>query len=300
MIKKDKLTAFFFILSVLFMLNLSSAVEVVQVPKEEPQKQGIFSSMFGFLKEPIFWYIVIAFIIFVIIGIGLFFLVRWLVKFIKQRNDVFFRMKQDRMILAKVHRRYPSTHWWKNEKNTPVRLAKKDEDGRLIISRPIGYHRGDYITHEGNMIIWLNLIGKKQYMIFPASDLLVIPNKAEIKIVQRNEKGERVREDIYKLPVAKDIVQFNEGEILLFAEGVSNVGIFLIPVLKSKDGKIIDLALPIYSSLQEVVIGDFLYEQSASFVGLAKKAVDMNVDLRARTKLQDSNQNVDVSTSNHG
>lgn len=294
---KYKLTTSVIILSVIFFSIFASAVQVVEV--NQPTTPAEKPSMFAFLKSPLFWWIIIGLAVLTIFLVLLFFLVRWLVKFIKQRNDIFWKLKSNRMALAKVHRRYPSTHWWKTEKNTPIKLVNKNEEGKLIISNTIAYHRGDCLTHEGNLILWVNLVGKKQYYFFPASDILVIPNKAEIKIVQRNDRGERIRDETFKLPTAKDIIQFNENEILLFAEGISNVGIFMIPVLKAKDGKIIDLALPTYASLQEVIIGDFLYEQSSSFVGLTKKAVDMNVELRGKTKLNDANQNVELSSGNN-
>lgn len=278
----------------IMLINLSVAVTIVEVPKEEapaPEEKHWYS----FVSSPYFWFAIVGFIIFCLIMLGVFFIVRWIVKFIKQRNDIYWKMRTDRMQLAKIHARYSARHWFKVHKNTPIRLAKKDENGRLYISKPIGFHRGDYVTHEGNLCISMNLDGNKKFFFFPTRDLLIIPNKEKVKIVQRNDRGEKVREEEYTLPHAKDIIQWNENEILLFIEGVSRVGIFLIPVMKDKDGKILDLALPIYSSLKEVIIGDFLYEQTRDYVNLTRKAVEMNVDLRAKTKLMDSNQNVEVS-----
>lgn len=293
--KKTNLSVALFLLLFL-LIPLVQSVQVVTVPTADvpEEKSGGFGSMFGFLKNQWFWYAIVGVILFAGFGLCLFFLVRWLVKFIKERNDVFWRLRNDRMDMAKVHRRYASTHWWKVEQNTPIRLAKKDEDGRLIISRPIAHHRGDYVTHEGNLCIWLNLVGKKKWWIMPDSDLLIIPNRAEVTVKQRNEKGETTRTDIFKLPVAKDIVQFNEGEILLFAEGLSKVGVFLIPVLKDKSGKIIDLAMPIYSTLKDVVMGDYLYEINSEFVALSKQAMNLNPNIRATQKVGDPNQNVQI------
>lgn len=267
-------------------------VETTTVPTEE--KKGMFSGLFSFLKNPIFWYAVGGLILVALIAVGIFFLVKWLVKFIKKQNDIFYLMKQERISLAKVHRRYPSTHWWKVQKNTPIRLARRDENGKIYISRIIANHRGDYATHEGNMVVSLNLEGRKKYWVFPDTDVLVIPNKEKIVVKQRNERGDLIDEETFILPIAKDIIQFNEGEILIFAESLSRVGDFLIPVLKSKDGKIIDLSAPIYQSLRDVVIGDMLYVQSSDFAGLSKRALEINPYIRTASKLSDQNQSVDV------
>jgi hypothetical protein len=290
MFKKTTLTLIaFFIL-----MQFVNAVQVVETQAPVEEKKGVFAGFFAFLKNPIFWYVVGALALVTLLGVGLFLLVRFLVKFIKKQNDIFYLMKQERISLAKVHRRYPSTHWWKVQKNTPIRLARKEDDGRLYISRAIANHRGDYVTHEGNMILSLNLEGRKKYWVFPDTDILVIPNKAKIIVKQRNERGDIVKEETFNLPMAKEIIQFNEGEILVFAESFSRVGEFLIPVLKSKDGKIVDLSAPIYQSLRDVIIGDMLYVQSSDFAGLSKRALEINPYIRTAQKLGDQNQSVDV------
>lgn len=274
----------------IFLFNLVTSAQVVQV--EQPVQKE--THWYSFLTSPLFWVIIVAVILVGLFILLIMWLVSKLVKYIKQRNDVFWKMRGQRMELAKAHSRYPSRHWWKVDKNTPIRIAKKDEQGRLF-TKVIGFHRGDFVTNEGNICISMNLIGNKKYFFFPVRDLLVIPNKKEITIVQRNDKGEKIKSEKFELPLAKDMIQWNENEIILFIEGVSRVGIFMIPVVKSTDGKIIDLAMPIYTSMKEVILGDYLYLQSADFVHLSRKAVDMNVELRAKQKLIDSNQNVEIA-----
>jgi hypothetical protein len=289
----------YILFSSLFILILLSkialSVQVVEVAQATPQEnKGHF---WDFLKSYYFWLAIVGLIVFALVMLGIFLLVRWIVKFIKQRSDIFWKMKTERMQMAKIHARYPCNHWWKVHKNTPIRLAKKDQNGKIYISKPIGYHRGDYSTHEGNLCISMNLEGNKKYFFFPVRDLLIIPNKEKVKITQRNDKGEKLKDIEFTLPTAKDMIQWNENEILLFAEGVSRVGIFVIPVLKSEDGGIIDLALPIFATLKEVVLGDYLYQQSGDFVSLTRKAIDMNPTIRGIQKVNDSNANVEISPS---
>jgi len=276
--------------------------EVVVVPDGQQQqtteKKGFFDTYFGFLKEPIFWYVIVGLILFMAILVGLFFLVRWLVKYLKAKDDIFYKLKIERVKLAKIQRRYPSKSWYKVHKNTPIRLVKK-EKGKLVVSNPIAYHRGDFTTHEGNVIISMNLKDKKKFFFLPITDLLIIPNKEKVEIQKKNNKGKMEVITIDNLPQAKDVVQFNEDEILIFAESISNMGIFYAPVLIAKDGKIVDLSLPVYQSLREVILGDYLYEQTAEFVNVAKKSIDLNPNLRYQMKAGDNSQNVDVPSGNN-
>jgi hypothetical protein len=284
------------ILSIFLILNYVSAVTVVTVPQDQTPTTPE-THWYDFVKSPLFWTIVALMFVLVIFLIIVFFVVRWLVKYIKQRNDIFWRMRGDRMLMAKIHARYPCKHWWKINKNPPIRLMKKDPIGNVYLTDPIAYYRGDFKGHEGSFCISLNLVGKKKWFFFPTRDLLIIPNKEKIKIIQRDNNGVIKRQDEYELPMAKDIVQFNQGEIILKAEGVSQAGIFLIPVLTDKEGKHMDLALPSYAMMKDVILGDYLYEQSQDYVVGMRKAIDLNPQIRGINKVADATNNVEVAPS---
>jgi hypothetical protein len=293
--KAKKGIKFFWIVFVLITLLIpfiSSATVVVNTPPEE-KEPSFFETYFGFLLSPLFWGFVIFFIIFLLILVGVFFIVKWIVGFLKSKNDIFYQLRKDRIKLSKIHSSYNSKHWYKVHKNIPIRLVSKDT-GKLVVSEPVAYHRGNYVTNEGNLVISLNLKGNNKWFIFPITSLLIIPNKSSINIVKKGKNGKDETVTIDNIPLARDIIQFNQGEILLFAESVSNVGEFYVPVLKAKDGKIIDLALSVYQSLREVVLGNYLYEQTQGFVNVAKKTMDLNPNLRYEVKAKDSNTNVEV------
>lgn len=264
---------------------------IVEVPQEETQT-NYFTSAFGFLKSKVILSVVAILIIVIAFLVGAFFLVRWLVQFLKKRDDVFYKVRKERIKLASTQRRYPAKHWFKVHKNTPVRLVRKEGE-KLIISSPIGYYKGDYITHEGNFVLSMNIKGYKMWLIFPVTELLIIPNRKEVKIKNPDSK----KSVIAKLPLAKDVVQFNENEVLIFAESISNTGMFFVPVMKSKDGKVIDLTLPTYDSLKNVVLGDYLYEQTGEFSKLAKTGMNINPFIRSAIKVADSSQSVEVPSS---
>lgn len=282
------------LIAFLLLLNLVVAQVVVQVPTEQKEQKTSWFS-FAFLKSPIVLGLIFFLIIVVILGVLLFMIIRFLIKFIKQRADIFYRLRIERIKLAKIHKRYPSKHWWHIERNTPIRLVKKNENNKIMITNPIAYHRGDFIGHEGNMIIALNMVNKKKWFIFPITDILIIPDKEQMKLPQLNKEGKEISKILLKMPTAKDIISFNDNEILLYAEGLSSTGIFYIPVLKSQDGKIIDLSMPTFQSLKEVIVEDFLYNQTGQFVEIARKSVDLNPHVRIEQKIKDANQNVEYS-----
>lgn len=285
-----------FVVITLFLINIVMAVTVVQntpTPPVEPKK-----SFTDFLKNPIFWYVLIGALLIIGLFIGAFFIVKWLVNYIKEQNDIFYKLKKERILLAKIHRRYPSKHWYKITQNIPIKLVRT-ENGKPYISNPIAYHRGDYATHEGNILISCNFQGRNKFWVFPSQDLIIIPNKEKIKIEQRNqETGKNNEITIDNLPLAKDIIQFNENEILIYAESISKSGYFFMPVIKAEDGKIIDLALPVFASLREVILHEYMYDQTSLFGSLAKKASDLNPYLRQVVKIQDNNSAVDIPKEN--
>lgn len=285
------------ILIILLTVYLVSSATVVQVSNQasEPAKKGILATFFGYITSPIFIIIVLVILFIMAFMIGVFFFVKWLVKYIKKRNNVFYHLATERKYMAGLQSRYSSNHWWKITKNTPMRLVK-NFGGKAYISEPFAYHRGDFTSHEGNVIISMNMLGDNHLWFFPKKTLLLIPDKESYKLNQLSEDRKKMESiDIKNLPRAKDIVQFNPNEILIYAESISRIGEFLIPVLRSKDNKIVDLSLPVYASMREMVLDEYLYEQTDSFVRLSRKATDMNPDLRAKIKLNDGNQSIDTA-----
>jgi hypothetical protein len=277
---------------ILLTISFVSSQTVVQVePQAEAPKE---SNWYDFLTSPIFWMLVFLVVVFCIFLIIIVFVIYYILKWIKANNDIFIKIKNERIKMASAHRRYNSKHWFRINKNTPIRLVKM-ENGVNCISKPVAYHRGDYVTQEGNIVISLNVVGLKNYFVYPKIDLLIIPNKEKSEVYRGLDRnGNPIVEIITNLPKAKDIVQFNENEILIYADSLSFAGHFLVPVLKTKEGKIIDLSMPVYSSMKEVAIHNYLYEQTDEFTKVAKKSMDINPNLRYEQKVRDSSQSVET------
>jgi hypothetical protein len=278
-----------FLFFIIFSSLVLSATTVVTQATPVPEKTGIMSSVKGFFTSPLFWGLIAFLLLAILIGVVAYFLITWLIRYLKEQKDLFINLKRRRIKLAKAHSRY-NTHGVRITKNSPIRLVRK-KNNRAEISSPIGYYRGDYTTHEGNILMAFNFPHKKKLFVLPVMDVLIIPNKPEVHIHKRDTKGKVQTTTIENLPLAKDIVQFNNDEVLLYAESISDVGEFHVPVLKAKDGRILDLSLPVYHTLKEAVIDNYLYDQTSQFATLSKRGLEINPFVKTAQKLQDSAQN---------
>jgi hypothetical protein len=298
---KKKVSLFIaFLIIGLLLLNLISAQTVVQKeqPKEE-EKKGFFASLWSGITSPLFIGILIFAIVFILIVFLIAFIFVKIIRYLKLRTDLFFKLKTERIKLAKNQSRYINcTHWWKIEKNVPIRTMKKNEEGELVISKPLAYYRGDFLSHEGNIMIAVNFPNRKKWWFFPMIDLIILPNKRKVSIVQTVKDGKIEKTEIDNIPIAKELARFLDNEIIIFAESISMSGEFFFPVVKDKDGKAIDLAMPIYQSLKEVVIENYLYCQCSDFVEIARKSVDINPHLRIAQKMSDTNSSAEIPDMN--
>jgi hypothetical protein len=292
---------FAIVLISILMLNLVASQTIVQKtqPVEEEKKTGFFAGFWSTITSPLFlgfFALAILIIIFILLIVWV---ISKIIKWIKLRSDLFYRLKTERIKLAQNQARYiEHNHWWKIEKNVAIRTIKNNEGGQLTISKPIAYYRGDFYSHEGNLVLAVVFPNRKKWWFFPMTDLIIIPNKKKIEINQGTKEGKPIKTIINNLPTANEIVRFLENEIILFIESISMSGEFFFPVIKDSDGKIIDLALPVYQSLKEVVLEDYLYSQTTSFVDISRKGIDINPYLRIGTKMNDQNSSVELPDAN--
>lgn len=234
--------------------------------------------------------IVLAIAFLAIIG----FVIYKVYQMMKKRDDLMFKVRRERLKLCKAQRSYKSKGWlpWNFKKNTPIRLMKYEwRDGKPypILSQPIAWHHGDFASNEGNLIISAYIPGNRFLLVFPRPELIIINNRPERRI-----KIGKV-EHSYKLPVARDIVQFQHdpNEIILNADGLSDAGEIYVPVLRDQTGNPIDLATFAIDNMMNVGISHLFNEQINSWAIANKKAVDTNPYVRIMQKTSDSNMSVE-------
>ncbi|CAK0770710.1 hypothetical protein CCP3SC1AL1_520005 [Gammaproteobacteria bacterium] len=281
-------------------MPIASAVEVIQVQEpNQPQVANPFASIGAFFSSSFFWWLLGILIIVIILGVVGYFLVKWAIKYIKLQNDMFYQIRKERIKLASAQKRLSSSWtWWKcwqYKQNPPIRLIRKDKDGKPQISSPVAYYRGDFQGHEGNLFISFNMKGNHYlWGLIPKTELLIIPDRKEMTIKIHKGRGETEDRKFENLPTVNDIVQFNPNEILLYADGISNTNYFYFPVLKTPNGKIIDLSMPIYAGMQELAVTEMMYSQTDMYAKSSKKIVELNPSVRYVSKTGDMNQSVEV------
>jgi hypothetical protein len=293
------LFAIFFLVFIVPFVNAIEVIQQVQEPQQQ-QPKGMWAGLWSFFTSPLLWGFIILLLMIGVVGVLIVWLVRVVVRHIKLQNDAIYRIRVERVKLALAQKRLPVRHafwkFWSYPTDYPIRLARKDDKGRLRLSSPIAYYRGDFQSHEGNLYIVFNMSGNHHlWGLIPQVELIVIPNKKDKKVLSL-EKDDIKDVEIKNIPLADDIVQFNENEVLLYAEGLSNAGYFYYPALKSKDGKIIDLSVPIYESIKEVALNNIMYVQTDLFAQVSKKIIDLNPYARYSNKVNDNNQSVEVPT----
>lgn len=286
----------------LYLMPFASAVEVIQVQEpNQPQVVNPFENIGAFFSSSFFWWLVGILIIVIVLGVIGYFVVKWAIKYIKLQNDMFYQIRKERIKLASAQKRLPSSWtWykcWQYRHNPPIRLVRIDKEGKPHISPPVAYYRGDFQGHEGNLYISFNMKGNHYLWGFiPKTELLIIPNKKEMTIRIHKGRGETEDRKFENLPTVNEIVQFNPNEILLYADGISNTNYFYFPVLKTNDGKIIDLSMPIYAGMQELAVTEMMYSQTDMYAKSSKKIVELNPTVRYVSKTGDNNQSVEVPT----
>lgn len=241
--------------------------------------------------------VIVGIILLTLLIIGIVLLIGWLTQFLKTRKDLFYRIHKERTTLCKLNNRYGKAgkHWWKIEKNIPIRLLKKDEKNRVTLSAPIGYYRGDFVGNEGNLYIaWVSRLYKR-FFIFPKINLLIVNNKSVKTIRLKEEKsGEMVEKSITGLPIAEEIIQFNDREILIFAENFSDCGMFFVPVIKTAKGQPLDLVPVISSDLVDVAMARIFQGAITEWARLNKEGANVNPYATFANKVNDTSSSIEA------
>lgn len=267
-----------------------SIVEKGQSP--EPQ-QTLFQTVMSY------WWVLI--IIIAILGLLLWGLII-LIKKIKEGQDVWFQIKKDKKKMCLIHKdRGRVRAFFKFEKNCPIRVCYTNSN--QLHAKTVGYYRGHYLSHEGNLCILFNC--RRKWLFLPLADILFI-NVKETHTLSKREavtegKNTKVVHIDYDVKFPHNFYQFTPDEVILYARGIDvdyRTGYFY-PVLKDKYGNVINMALPVYESVKQIAIEGYLYDQTDDFVKVAKKSIDLNPMIRGVNKVSDSSSSIDTGEQSY-
>lgn len=280
-------------LSIFFLLSLAvhSATQTISVV--EPSKEQAPQKTTWEILKP---FVITGLIIIVILGL-LIWLVIWIMKKIKEGKDVWYKITKDKKTLCKMHSDKWRIHaFFKFRKNCPIRVYYTNST--QIHSKVVGYYRGHYISRDGNITMMFNC--RRKWLVFPRNDLLIINAKKEIVYPKKVTKlvGNKMEMVIESetVPLPQNLVTFNPDEVILNAYSIDMDyrTEFFVPVLKDREGNIINMALPTYESMKQVAIEGYLYDQTDDFVKVAKKSIDLNPLIRGVNKVSDSSSSIET------
>lgn len=280
-----------FLLHSAIVFSATQTISVVEGSTPEPEK-----TTWQILKP----FVIGGVLILLLLG-GIVWLIIWLVKKIREGKDVWYKIMKDKIHLCRMHKDSSRVRgFFRFSKSNPIKLY--NVAGTRINTRTIGYYRGHYTSRDGNIIIMFAF--RRKWWVFPKNDLLIINSKDTIKIPKKVVKqvGNRMESitEYEEVKIPKNIVSFNEGEIIINAHSIDMDyrTEFFIPVLKDTEGNVINMSLPTYESMKQVAIEGYLYDQTDDFVKVAKKSIDLNPTIRGLNKVSDSSSSIDTQPAN--
>lgn len=242
----------------------------------------------------------------IVLGLGAIFIlgaIAWvlyvIVKKLKDDKALFPVLINTKMRLAHIHKnksydqrgRLPMSLFRHNYKY-PIRCMYKS--GSKFINKEVGYYRGHYYSHEGNLNVLFTVDTK--WLFYPKKELLIINKKEQLKYVEiaKTEDTNKMIEKTLDLPY--DFETWTDEGLQLYAFGIDKDVLygFWFPVLQDEEGNIIDMAFPTFKKLADVAIESQLYTITDLYAQEIKKSVELDSTLKKRVKLSDSSQEVDA------
>jgi len=237
----------------------------------------------------------VIFVAFLIVLAIVVFLVYLVWRFIKFKDDAFYQVKRKRKKMCKLHAdkfRSPQKFWkfWRVTDNQPV-VCQYQEDGK-IKTKTVGYYKGHYQTNDCTMIAFVDKIHKWLF-VFPEVNILILNKKEEVMVRVRDEDTQKIKEIKIKYP--KIVETFTDDMIIINARGVDDVGYFFIPIIKDNKGNVVDLKLPAYHSARDVILNQYLYQQTMDYISVNKKMIDFNPLVKFSQETSDSTKSLETT-----
>lgn len=182
---------------------------------------------------------------------------------------------------------------WK--KNTRLFLFYKNNSGK-IIKEVFGVYMGDFTDNEN--ITWIAFANRPVHFLLwfvPKTELIMCPQNDTIKIdkITDFEKNEYTSIEI---KIQKIAVHYLDSEIYIETSYIDKVNPefdLYIPVIKDTKGKIIDPTHALFQVTEHLVLKKVQYDILNSYVSNIRKGMDMNIIMRGKKKLQDSEGSVE-------
>jgi hypothetical protein len=228
-------------------------------------------------------------------------LIAWLVykfrNYFKFKDNPYWQIRDKRITLCRQHgdkHRMPQKFYrpFSIQKNQPIICQYSDIQGNMH-SKKIGYYNGHYQTADDNIIMAFKDHVHKIFYIVPEMNIIVLNRKEKYKIRTKDEASNLVVDQEVRYPKVQ--VEFLDDFIVIHALGIDDAEYFYVPVIKDKQGNVIDMRLPAYISAREISIHKFTYAQTQDYLAVNRDHMKFNPVIKAGKELSDTNGQIDTT-----
>jgi hypothetical protein len=255
------------ILSILIVLLLICPVFAQnQVIEPIQPKKGVFSGLLATVMKYWMWLLV------AIVGAIIVVFIIMLVKRMKQKVDPF---KEDYKKVRSL---------CKFTKDTTIKQVYLVGEKNLNY---MGKYLGSAITQDGyiNILLWKN---KRWYLFWipifldffdlVKEDFIIRCNLNKLyKYKFRNQEGQ---EEIKTIELDHDIVYKDGDKMIIRGVGIERVRYFFYPVLRDKDGNVVDKKLEVFARERDSALMETMYSQVEDFANVSRELINISPSVR--------------------
>lgn len=280
----------FIIVASLLAVGTKAAEKVAQ---EAPpaQQVSILKLVWDIVKWPLLIIIILAIVTFIVVKIIL-----AILKWLKLKDNEVQKMMLMKINLARSQHKFKyASHMLKWKKNSPIYLFYKNMKND-IVKEFFGVYMGDFTDNEN--ILWINFANKPLHFLLwfvPRVETIMCPQNTSMKLVEVADVSKQTytSKDIKIVPVK---VHFLNDEVLIETNHIDKISDefdMYIPILKDDTGNAIDVTHAVYQVTENLILKKVQYDILNSYSSNIRKGMEMNVIMKSKQKLGDSEGQVE-------
>ena len=159
-----------------------------------------------------------------------------------------------------------------------------------------GVYMGDFTDNEN--VLWINFANKPLHFLLwfvPRVETIMCPQNSKINLVEVTDVAKQTysTKPIDIVPVN---VHFLNDEVLIETNHIDKMSDefdMYIPILKDDTGKAIDVTHAVYQITENLILKKVQYDILNSYSSNIRKGMEMNVIMKSKQKLGDSEGQVE-------
>jgi len=272
----------------LLLILISPAAEKIsqEAAPDSQQSVSLLKLVWDIAKYPLLIVIIFAILAFIVVK-----LILMIIKWIKLKDNDVQKMIEMKIRLGRMQQKFKyKSHFFRWKSNSPIFLFFKDINQK-ITKEYFGVYMGDFLDNEG--ILWINFsVRPVHFLLFfvPQIETIMCPQKSKLNINTLKDVMTQTY-DTKEVDIAKINVHFLDSEILIETNSIDKVSDEFdlhIPVIKDNRGMTIDSTGAAFQVMENLVVKKTQYDILNSYTNNIRKGMEMNVVMKGKQKLNDS------------